>query len=155
MAASPETKLQVNFGKDRVPLINIYANDAAELEAALTSIQDLSTLINSTQEILSAFGTPTPAASTNALLAKELGAEQISTDKQCRHGNMTLKTGTNARGTWKGWMCAAPKGTPKELQCDPIWVKQFMRGPWLFEDPACAEVGGDFGFLRKQKILLN
>ena len=24
-----------------------------------------------------------------------------------------------------------------------------MRGPWLFEDPACAEVGGDFWFPEK------
>ena len=122
MAASPETKLQVNFGKDRVPLINIYANDAAELEAALTTIQDLSSLINSTQEILSAYGSPTPAASTNALLAKELGAQVVSEDKQCKHGAMVYKTGINASGkAWKGWMCNAPRGASDK--CEPIWVK--------------------------------
>jgi len=123
MAASQETKFQVNFGKDRIPLINIYAQTAEELEAALTSVQDLSTLINSTQEIFSAFKAPTPTAATNAVLKKELGAEQISADKQCVHGAMSLKTGVNARGPWKGWLCAAPKGTPKDQMCDPIWVK--------------------------------
>ena len=123
MAANAETKLQVNFGKDRIPLINIYADNAQELEAALTTIQDLSTLINSTQEILSAFGVPTQSTSTNALLKKELGAEEIAADKMCKHGAMSLKTGVNAKGPWKGWLCAAPKGTPKEQQCDPIWVR--------------------------------
>lgn len=120
MAANANTKLQISFGKDRIPLINIYSENAAELEAALTSIQDLSTLINSTQEILNAFG---PAATTksNMEYAKHaLGAEEISADKQCKHGPLTLKSGTSARGPWKGWMCSVPK---KDGGCDPIWVK--------------------------------
>ena len=121
MAAGQETKLQVNFGKDRVPLINIYATNAQELEAALTTIQDVASLINSTQEILSAFGVPTQSASTNALLSKELGAQEISADKVCKHGNMTFKSGTGAKGPWKGWFCPSPKGTPD--QCQPVFIR--------------------------------
>lgn len=121
MAASQDTKLQVNFGKDRVPLINIYAQNAAELEAALTSIQDLSTLINSTQEILNAFG-PAATPKSNMEYAKHaLGAVEISADKKCMHGDMTLKTGTSAKGPWKAWMCPAPKGASDK--CDPIWFR--------------------------------
>ena len=123
MAANVNTKLQVNFGKDRVPLINIYADNVTELEAALTSIQDLSTLINSTQEILNAFGAEATTKSNMEYAKHALGAEEIAADKQCRHGHMNLKTGTSAKGPWKGWMCGAPKGTPKEQQCDPIWIR--------------------------------
>lgn len=40
----------------------------------------------------------------------------------CRHGPMTFRQGTGAKGPWKGYFCPTPKGTPG--QCPP----QFQRG---------------------------
>lgn len=40
----------------------------------------------------------------------------------CKHGPMTKRSGTGAKGPWKGWMCPSPKGTPD--QCDPIFVRR-------------------------------
>jgi hypothetical protein len=39
----------------------------------------------------------------------------------CKHGNMTFRTGTSARGPWKAWMCSAPKGAADK--CDPIFLR--------------------------------
>jgi hypothetical protein len=33
---------------------------------------------------------------------------------------MTFRSGTSARGPWKGWMCAAPKGAADK--CQTIWA---------------------------------
>jgi hypothetical protein len=38
----------------------------------------------------------------------------------CKHGVMSFRTGTSARGPWKGWMCAAPKGATDK--CATIWA---------------------------------
>jgi hypothetical protein len=34
---------------------------------------------------------------------------------------MAFRSGTSAKGPWKGYMCAAPKGAPDK--CDTIWVR--------------------------------
>jgi hypothetical protein len=34
---------------------------------------------------------------------------------------MTYREGTGAKGPWKGYMCAAPKGAVDK--CPTIWVK--------------------------------
>ena len=39
----------------------------------------------------------------------------------CKHGNMTYRTGTSARGPWKAWMCSSPKGAVDK--CDPIFLR--------------------------------
>ena len=119
MAAPDTTALQVNYKLSDGTLVNVYATDQAHLEALLTSVSDLATLITATSAQL---GNSTPT-NNMANVKVQLGAQEISADKKCRHGDMNLKTGTSAKGPWKGWMCGAPKGTPKEQQCDPIWVK--------------------------------
>lgn len=118
MAASQDTALQINYKLSDGTLVNVYAKDQAHLESLLTSIADLSTLITSTSAALGA--NVTPAA--NVAYAKTaLGAEEISADKVCKHGNMTFKQGTGAKGPWKGWFCPSPKGTPD--QCQPVFIR--------------------------------
>lgn len=57
-----------------------------------------------------------------------LGAKPISTPttapsgRVCKHGDMTRRTGSGAKGPWKAFMCPSPKGTPD--QCDPIWIRR-------------------------------
>ena len=39
----------------------------------------------------------------------------------CKHGAMTYREGVGAKGPWKGYMCAAPKGATDK--CQTIWVR--------------------------------
>jgi hypothetical protein len=125
MAANATTKIQVNYGKDGV-LVNVYADNQAELEALLTSVQDLSTLINSVNSsvrptaAVAAPSVATVAAAFNATPVAAAPLEQPGT-KTCKHGQMAFKTGTSARGAWQGYMCAAPKGALDK--CETIWVR--------------------------------
>lgn len=125
MAANATTKIQVNYGKDGV-LVNVYADNQGELETLLASVQDLSSLINSVNGSLR--GTPAP---TVASVAEAFNATPVAAPAQpqvvegqaptCKHGNMTYRTGTSARGPWKAWMCSAPKGAADK--CDPIFLR--------------------------------
>ena len=118
MAAPETTALQVNYKLADGTLVNVYATDQAHLETLLTSVSDLSTLITATAVQLGANQTP---AGNIANMKVQLGAEEVSADKQCRHGAMQLKTGTSAKGPWKAWMCPAPKGDT--TKCEPIWIR--------------------------------
>lgn len=42
--------------------------------------------------------------------------------EMCRHGARNLREGTKNGRAWKAYMCAAPQGTPRAEQCNPIWV---------------------------------
>ena len=121
------TKFQANFKLADGTLVNVYADGGADFEAQLTTLQDTAALIHSVSQSLTSAGpastfprrsaAPAPAARP-AAPAQEVVEGQAPT---CAHGNMTLREGVSAKGPWKGWMCAAPKGaTPK---CDTIWVR--------------------------------
>ena len=117
MAASDTTALQVNYKLADGTLVNVYATDQAHLETLLTSVGDLATLITATSAQL---GNSTPTNNMSNVKV-QLGAQEVSADKQCRHGAMSLKTGTSAKGQWKAWMCNAPKGDASK--CEPIWIR--------------------------------
>ena len=118
MAANQDTAIQVNYKLPDGTLINLYAKDPAHLEVLLTAVADTTTLISATASALGANSTPAAAIS-YAKVA--LGATEIDGTKTCAHGNMQLKTGVSAKGPWKGWMCAAPKGATDK--CQTIWVR--------------------------------
>jgi hypothetical protein len=42
--------------------------------------------------------------------------------RNCKHGPMTKRQGSSAKGPWKGYMCPTPKGTPD--QCDAIFLRR-------------------------------
>ena len=128
MAANENTKFQVNFKTSSGTLINLYATDVKDLETGLTDLSMVSTLIKSTetdlnggnaagvavQNIQAAFNaTPVP----NPVAAPAVVEGQAPS---CKHGVMSFRTGTSARGPWKGWMCAAPKGATDK--CSTIWA---------------------------------
>jgi hypothetical protein len=129
MAAPDSTKLQANFKLPDGTLINIYATSQAELEAQLTTVQDLAELIKSTSLALGGAGNV--AYATQAFAAKPVvdtppfnnapastgGAQEVR-DKygnlwiynhpqapECARGKMVLKHGTaQATGKpYKGW----------------------------------------------------
>jgi hypothetical protein len=42
--------------------------------------------------------------------------------RNCKHGPMTKRSGSSAKGPWKGYMCPTPKGTPD--QCDAVFLRR-------------------------------
>ena len=117
MAAPESTKFQVNFKSPDGTLINLYASNKEELESLLTAAQDFSALIGSVSQ---SFGGAAPAAPVrnNFVPAQPAVTGGANT---CRHGEMVYREGVGAKGPWKGYMCAAPKGATDK--CATIWVK--------------------------------
>jgi hypothetical protein len=124
------TKFQANFKLADGTLINVYADNSADFEAQLTSTQDMAALIHSVSQSLGSAGparsfssnrsyTPRPEAQPTTPTAPATNPEDQK--PSCKHGLMTYRTGTSAKGPWQGWMCPAPKGTPD--QCKPVFVR--------------------------------
>jgi hypothetical protein len=130
--ATEGTKFQVNYKLNDGTLINLYATTVSELETGLTDLSMVSTLIKSTAAELHGGSAPV-AAPTVASVAAAFGGTPVvavkepnynpqpPTSNTCRHGVMALREGTSARGPWKGYMCAAPKGATDK--CDTIWIR--------------------------------
>ena len=127
MAAPDTTKFQINYKLSDGTLINLYATDVRELETGLADLGMLASLIKSTGSDLGGSATASAVAALQAgglapvAVAAPAQAAPAAGGNQCRHGAMSFKSGTSAKGPWQGWMCAAPKGAPDK--CDTIWVR--------------------------------
>ena len=122
--ATEGTKFQVNYKLNDGTLINLYAASVAELEAGLSDLAMNAMNIRATGLELSggvAAPAPTVASVAAAFNATPVAAPASDGSQSCRHGEMALRTGTSARGPWKGYMCAAPKGATDK--CETIWVR--------------------------------
>jgi hypothetical protein len=124
--ATEGTKFQVNYKLPDGTLINLYAASVTELEAGLADLAMNALNIKATGVELGA-STAAPAP-TVASVAAQFNATPVAVDisgissQTCRHGAMTYREGTNAQGkSWKGHMCAAPKGATDK--CETIWVR--------------------------------
>jgi hypothetical protein len=126
MSAPDTTKFQVNYKLSDGTLINLYASSVQELETGLADIAMNALNIRSTGSELSGGAAPV-AAPTVAAVAAAFNATPVATaapaggDQSCRHGVMAFRSGTSAKGPWKGYMCAAPKGATDK--CDTIWIR--------------------------------
>jgi hypothetical protein len=117
MAAPESTKFQVNFKSPDGTLINLYASNKEELESLLTAAQDFSALIGSVSQSFGGANVVAPVRSASV----PQQAPAVGGGNSCRHGDMVYKEGVSAKGPWKGWMCAAPKGATDK--CQTIWVR--------------------------------
>lgn len=122
MAASESTKFQVNFKAPDGTLVNLYAANKEELEALLTAAQDFSALIGSVSQSFSGARGAAPVSSGQFSRPAPAAAPAVAgSSNSCRHGEMVFREGVGAKGPWKGYMCAAPKGATDK--CATIWVK--------------------------------
>jgi len=126
--ATEGTKFQINYKLNDGTLINLYAGSVTELEAGLADLAMNAMNIRATGLELSGGAAPVAAAPTVAAVAQQFNATPVAqtpaaplAGHTCRHGVMALREGTSARGPWKGYMCAAPKGATDK--CDTIWVR--------------------------------
>ena len=126
--ATEGTKYQINYKLHDGTLINLYAADVKELETGLTDLSMVAALIKSTGKELG--GVPTQPSPSVEAIAQSFNATPVAapapvvTEGQaptCKHGNMTFRTGTSARGPWKAWMCSAPKGAVDK--CEAIFLR--------------------------------
>ena len=124
MAANENTKFQINYKLNDGTLINLYATDVKDLETGLADLGMVATLIRTTGNDLHG-SAPTVASIAESFNATPVAAPAPAvTEGQaptCKHGNMAFRNGTSARGPWKAWMCAAPKGAADK--CDPIFLR--------------------------------
>jgi hypothetical protein len=120
--ATEGTKFQINYKLNDGTLINLYAASVAELEAGLSDLAMNAMNIRATGlELSGGVAAPTVASVAAAFNATPVAAPASEGSQSCRHGEMALRTGTSARGPWKGYMCAAPKGATDK--CETIWVR--------------------------------
>ena len=85
--------------------------------------RQVATLIKSTAAELGGLPAPTVAAVAAAFNATPVQdvAASAGTAPVCKHGPMTYKTGTSAKGPWRAWMCPSPKGAPDK--CETSWIR--------------------------------
>lgn len=126
MSAPESTKFQVNYKLADGTLVNLYAASVSELESGLSDLAMNAFNIRATGAELSggaAAPAPTVAAVAAAFNATPVAAAPAPAggEQSCRHGVMALRSGTSARGPWKGYMCAAPKGATDK--CETIWIR--------------------------------
>ena len=130
MSAPESTKFQVNYKLADGTLINLYATNVTELETGLADLAMNALNIRATgmdlnqggQQIASLTPAPTVAAVAAAFNATPVAAAApAGGDQSCRHGVMAFRSGTSAKGPWKGYMCAAPKGATDK--CETIWIR--------------------------------
>ncbi len=128
--ATEGTKFQINYKLNDGTLINLYAANVQELETGLADLAMNAMNIRATGLELTGGVAPVAAAPTVASVAQAFNATPVAAPAAapaalgstvCRHGVMALREGTSARGPWKGYMCAAPKGATDK--CDTIWVR--------------------------------
>jgi hypothetical protein len=118
MAAPESTMFQVNYKLPDGTLVNLYAKDVKELETGLTDLQMVSALIISTSD---SFHSSRPAAPVQGNQPAPVAAPVQTGANTCKHGTMAYREGVGAKGPWKGYMCAAPKGATDK--CATIWVR--------------------------------
>ena len=123
MAAPESTKFQVNFKSPDGTLINLYAANKEELESLLTAAQDFSALIGSVSQAFGGAASAAPVRNYTPAVNKldDRVNPPAGNGNVCKHGEMVYREGVGAKGPWKGYMCAAPKGATDK--CSTIWVK--------------------------------
>ena len=132
--ATEGTKFQINYKLNDGTLINLYATSVKELESGLADLAMNATNIKATGIELSGALVANAPAPTVESVAAAFAATPVqqyvpqtapvvppNVGNQCRHGEMAFRSGTSAKGPWKGYMCAAPKGAVDK--CDTIWIR--------------------------------
>lgn len=110
-----------------------YAGFCESLESAV-GIEESQSLLQSMAQSLAGF--PSAGAQAVQTIANAFpgatvdhtahpvagGSSMAPTSRTCKHGEMSKRTGSGAKGPWKAFMCPSPKGTPD--QCEPVWVRR-------------------------------
>jgi hypothetical protein len=121
MSANETTRFQVNFKLVDGTLINLYADNAAELESLLTSAQDYAMMINQTAQIMS--GTASLASVSTPVRAEVKAPPAVASadGNNCKHGGMVYRSGEKGGKKWQGYFCPADRNASDK--CDPVFIR--------------------------------
>jgi hypothetical protein len=123
-ADTPGVKTQLNFKTSQGTLVNVYlySYDEEEIRKSLEAIANVVPEINAVETLYNAQGTLKAALNATAIEYKNSPSPVSSTGgRACKHGAMVLRTGTNDRGPWSGYMCPEPKESSD--RCKPQYVR--------------------------------
>ena len=122
-AETPGVKTQLNFKTSQGTLVNIYlySYDEDEIKGALTAIANVTPEINAVETLYNAQGTLKQALGATPVEQPRISSASAENKKTCKHGEMTFRNGSSAKGPWKGYFCPSPKGTAD--QCEPQFIR--------------------------------
>ena len=110
-----------NFADFKTHLSDVLGPQGAEslLTTMATSIEGAPSFEQAVSNVTAGLGA-TPVAA--APVPQTFTPSTAPVGRNCKHGPMTKRSGSSAKGPWKGYMCPTPKGTPD--QCDPVFLKR-------------------------------
>jgi hypothetical protein len=116
-------KFQINVKTSQGSLVNLYfySYDEEEIKGALEVAANITPEINAIETLYNAQGVLKQALGATPVEQSTTKSASTTGGKTCKHGEMTLRTGTSAKGPWKGHFCPSPKGTPD--QCEPQFIR--------------------------------
>ena len=122
-AETPGVKTQLNFKTSQGTLVNIYlySYDEDEIKGALTAIANVTPEINAVETLYNAQGALKAALGATPVEQPRTSSASAENKKTCKHGEMTFRNGSSAKGPWKGYFCPSPKGTAD--QCEPQFIR--------------------------------
>ena len=122
-AETPGVKTQLNFKTSQGTLVNIYlySYDEEEIKSALTAIANVTPEINAVETLYNAQGALRASLGATPVEQPRISSASAENKKTCKHGEMTFRNGSSAKGPWKGYFCPSPKGTAD--QCEPQFIR--------------------------------
>lgn len=122
-AKTDGVKFQLNVKNSAGTLLNFYFYEVEEqaIKSALETIANCTSEIQAVETLFNAQGLLKEALGATPVAQSTAKSAPASGGKTCKHGEMTFRTGTSAKGPWKGYFCPSPKGTPD--QCEPQFAR--------------------------------
>ena len=122
-AKTDGVKFQLNVKNSAGTLLNFYFYEVDEqaIKSALETIANCTPEIQAVETLFNAQGVLKEALGATPVEQSTAKSAPSGAGKSCKHGDMTFRTGSSAKGPWKGYFCPSPKGTPD--QCEPQFIR--------------------------------
>ena len=91
-------------------------------EAVITTMATSIEGVPSFEQAVSNVGAQFPDATPVSPVPPTITPSTAPVGRNCKHGPMTKRQGSSAKGPWKAYMCPTPKGTPD--QCEAIFLRR-------------------------------
>ena len=106
-----------DFASFKTHLSDVLGPEGAEslLTTMATSIEGAPSFEQAVANVSAQFPSAAPVPQTST-------PSTAPTGRGCKHGPMTKRQGSSAKGPWKAYMCPTPKGTPD--QCEAIFLRR-------------------------------
>jgi hypothetical protein len=117
----PDGRIFVIAGDDFVSF-KTHLSDVLGPEGAESILTTMAISIEGAPSFEQAVSNVTAAIPSTTLVPPVSTPSTAPVGRSCKHGPMTKRQGSSAKGPWKGYMCPTPKGTPD--QCDAIFLRR-------------------------------